>query len=165
MEESTIALFCCLDDFARMVLDWERHKLIPSDRQQLRAGILSLGEMLFIMALFHVSSYKRELWIRTHSRLGKTPVVLTLLELSSSLQCTTKPSNFPLWGRMWFFWRPGENYLSPGRSSRLRYCLLTQVSLSIIGVNLMHPITMTGCYVQGAARQRRPHHRRRSSHD
>ena len=41
---------------------------------------------------------KRELWIRTHSRLGKIPVVLTLLELSSSLQCTTKPSNFPLWG-------------------------------------------------------------------
>ena len=39
----------------------------------------------------------RELWIRAHSRLGKIPVVLTLLGLSSSLQCTTKPSNFPLW--------------------------------------------------------------------
>ena len=24
--------------------------------------------------------------------------MLTLLELSSSLECTTKPSNFPLWG-------------------------------------------------------------------
>ena len=40
---------------------------------------------------------QRELWIRAHSRLGKIPVVLTLLGLSSSLQCTTKPSNFPLW--------------------------------------------------------------------
>ena len=42
-------------------------------------------------------SLLRELWIRAHSRLGKIPVVLTLLGLSSSLQCTTKPSNFPLW--------------------------------------------------------------------
>ena len=51
---------------------------------------------------------KRELWIRAHSRLGKIPVVLTLLELSSSLECTTKPSNFPLWGEKVFFpasWR------------------------------------------------------------
>ena len=42
--------------------------------------------------------YLRELWIRAHSRLGKIPVVLTLLGLSSSLECTTEPSNFPLWG-------------------------------------------------------------------
>ena len=40
----------------------------------------------------------RELWIRAHSGLGKIPVVLTLLGLSSSLQCTTKSSNFSLWG-------------------------------------------------------------------
>ena len=40
----------------------------------------------------------RELWIRAHSRLGKSPVVLTLLELRSSLEYTTKLSNFPLWG-------------------------------------------------------------------
>ena len=58
MEESTIALFCCLHDFARMFLDWERHKLIPSERQRCRAGILSLGEALFTMMLFHVSPYK-----------------------------------------------------------------------------------------------------------
>ena len=51
MEESTIALFCCLHDFARMFSDWERHKLIPSDRQRRRAGILSLAEMLLIMVL------------------------------------------------------------------------------------------------------------------
>ena len=40
---------------------------------------------------------ERELWIRAHSRLGKIPVVLTLLGLSNSLECTTKPSNSLLW--------------------------------------------------------------------
>ena len=58
MEESTIALFCCLHDFARMFLDWERHKLIPSERQRRRAGILSLAEMLLIMVLLDTSPYK-----------------------------------------------------------------------------------------------------------
>ena len=27
MEESTIALFCCLHDFAQMFSDWERHNV------------------------------------------------------------------------------------------------------------------------------------------
>ena len=58
MTDSTIALFCCLDDCARLVEDWERHHLIPSDRQRRRAGKLSLGEMLSIMVLFHISAYK-----------------------------------------------------------------------------------------------------------
>ena len=40
---------------------------------------------------------QRELWIRSHRGLGKVPVMLTLLVLSSSLQCTTKSSNFSLW--------------------------------------------------------------------
>ena len=43
-------------------------------------------------------SGERELWIRAHRGLGKIPVVLPLLGLSSSLECTTKTSNFPLWG-------------------------------------------------------------------
>ena len=58
MEESTIALFCCLDDFARMFLDREHHKLIPSERQRRRAGILFLAEMLLIMMLLDSSPYK-----------------------------------------------------------------------------------------------------------
>ena len=58
MEESTIALFCCLHDFARMFQDWEHHKLIPSERQRRRAGLLSLAEMLLIMVLLDTSPYK-----------------------------------------------------------------------------------------------------------
>ena len=37
---------------------WERHKLIGSDRQRRRAGILSLAEMLLIMVLLDTSPYK-----------------------------------------------------------------------------------------------------------
>ena len=34
MMASTIALFCCLDDFAKPVEEWERRQLLPSDRQR-----------------------------------------------------------------------------------------------------------------------------------
>lgn len=58
MNTSIIALFCCLDDFAKIFEDIERHRLIDTGRQRLRTGKLSLSEMLFIMVLFHLSSYK-----------------------------------------------------------------------------------------------------------
>ena len=42
MEESTIALFRYLDDFAQVFQVWECHnKLIGLERQRIRAGILS----------------------------------------------------------------------------------------------------------------------------
>ena len=65
MSLSNTALFCCLDDFADTFEDLERHRLIPSDRTRRRRGKLSLGEMLFIMVLFHLSPFKtfKDFWL------------------------------------------------------------------------------------------------------
>lgn len=58
MTDSPIGLFCGLDAFAKLVEEWECHHLIPSHRQRRRTGKLSLGEMLSIMVLFHISAHK-----------------------------------------------------------------------------------------------------------
>ena len=50
----TTALFCCLADFAETLEDWERHRLIAAARKRQRSSKLPLGEMLFIMVLFHI---------------------------------------------------------------------------------------------------------------
>ncbi len=41
-----------------MVPRWQQHHLIPLERQRQRTGKLSLGEMLFIMVLFHLGPNK-----------------------------------------------------------------------------------------------------------
>ena len=65
MSLTTTALFCCLADFAETFEDWERHRLIPTGRKRRRAGKLGLGEMLFIMVLFHLSPFRdfKHFWI------------------------------------------------------------------------------------------------------
>ena len=65
MSLSPTALFVCLSDFADLFEDWERHHALPSPRRRRREGRLSLGEMLFIMVLFHLSPFKdfKHFWI------------------------------------------------------------------------------------------------------
>ncbi len=65
MSLSSTALYCCLADFAETFEDWERHRLIPTQRKRCRPGKLSLGEMLFIMVLFHLSPFKdfKHFWL------------------------------------------------------------------------------------------------------
>ena len=58
MSLTTPALFCCVSDFAETFEAWERHRLIPTARKRRRAGKVTLGEMLFIMVLFHLSPFK-----------------------------------------------------------------------------------------------------------
>ena len=57
MNMSITALFCCIDDFAKVFEDYERKQLISTHRKRMRSGKLSLSEMLFIMVLFHVSPF------------------------------------------------------------------------------------------------------------
>ena len=53
-----VAAFVCLDDFAQIYESFQEHHLLPRQGQRRRSGKLSLGEMLFIMVLFHSSGYK-----------------------------------------------------------------------------------------------------------
>ena len=59
-------MFCCLDDFAKLVEEWKRHHLVPSGLERNRAGKLSLTEMLSIMVPFHISAYKYSKHVRLY---------------------------------------------------------------------------------------------------
>jgi IS5 family transposase len=58
MNISTIALFCCLDDFCKLYHSWEENHLIPRTGKRRRMGKLKLSEMMFIMVLFHLSHFR-----------------------------------------------------------------------------------------------------------
>jgi len=58
MSINITSLYVCLDDFCKSYEEWERHKLIPTERKRRRAGKLYLSEMLFIMVLFHLEAFK-----------------------------------------------------------------------------------------------------------
>ena len=52
------ALYCCLDDFCKLLADWETHRLLPSEQTRPRPGKLSRAEMLLIVVLFHLAPFK-----------------------------------------------------------------------------------------------------------
>jgi len=57
--------FVALNGFARLYKVWEREDLISSAPKRDRKGKLCLGEMVFIMVLFHLSAYKdfKHFWL------------------------------------------------------------------------------------------------------
>jgi len=58
MKYDITALFCCLDDFCKIYLEWEKHRLIGFVRQRYRSCNLELSELLTIMVCFHLSPCK-----------------------------------------------------------------------------------------------------------
>ena len=58
MKDSILALFCCLDAFAQLYNDGQKHHWIPSEGQRQPAGKLCLGQMLSIMVRFHLWAYR-----------------------------------------------------------------------------------------------------------
>lgn len=58
MRYDITSLYCLLDDFCKVYQEWERYKLIETDRKRHRKGMLSLAEMLTIMVCFHLDSFK-----------------------------------------------------------------------------------------------------------
>jgi len=57
--------FVALNDFARLYEVWERENFISSAPKRDRKGKRCLGEMVFIMVLFHLSAYKdfKHFWL------------------------------------------------------------------------------------------------------
>ncbi len=49
MSVDITALFCCRDDFCKLLNECEQHRLIPSETTRQRAGKLSRAKMLFIV--------------------------------------------------------------------------------------------------------------------
>lgn len=62
MRYDTVALYIFIDDFCKIFEEWERHKLLPTERKRIRPTNLTLAEMLTIMILFHMSPCKNFKW-------------------------------------------------------------------------------------------------------
>jgi hypothetical protein len=58
MKYDITTIYCMLDDFCKTYQEWQRKKLIDTNRTRIREGKLSLSEALTIMACFHSDGFK-----------------------------------------------------------------------------------------------------------
>ena len=58
MKKDITELYCFIDDFCKIYIEYEKKKLIPWNKQRNRACSMSLSEMLTIMILYHTSYSK-----------------------------------------------------------------------------------------------------------
>ena len=84
MNTSITALFCCIDDFAKVFEDFERKQLIPTHRKRLPSGKLSYQQahelILFWDAkLFHSGSNSGTPW---HLKKGLAHVLIGIRRYS-----------------------------------------------------------------------------------
>lgn len=52
MKKCIISLFYILDNFCKIYEEWEKQKLIPTDRKRQREGSLKLYESMTIVIIF-----------------------------------------------------------------------------------------------------------------
>ena len=62
MRYDIVTLYSFIDDFCKIFEEWERHKLLPTERKRIRATQLTLAELLTIMVVFHMSPCKNFKW-------------------------------------------------------------------------------------------------------
>jgi len=58
MKKCITTLYSLVDDFCKIYQEWEKQKLIPSEKQRERQGNLGLSELMTIVLFFYLSSYK-----------------------------------------------------------------------------------------------------------
>lgn len=58
MHEDITEIFCFIDDFAKLYKQNEKKHLLPSNRQRYFETNMSLGKLLTIMVIFHISYAK-----------------------------------------------------------------------------------------------------------
>jgi hypothetical protein len=55
MRHDINVIYYLVDEFCKIYLNWQKHKLISSSDSRVRKGIMSLSEMLTIMIIYHLS--------------------------------------------------------------------------------------------------------------
>ena len=58
MRYDITAIYSILDDFSKTYKEYEKTKLIDTDRKRYREGKLTLSEMLTIVVCYHFEGYK-----------------------------------------------------------------------------------------------------------